>query len=337
MRLRGLLAGAAALMAVSAAQAQDAKPLVVFVSPNPVGVNDFLKLAKAGTEKAAEAVGATAKVYESTDPTTIRQNLDAAAKEGAKVVVAVGFEFNDVLPEVAKAYPETKFLLVDSCPQTPVDNIHCSVFREYEAVFLAGAEAALTSETGKVGAIGALDIPFIHRYTDPFGEGAKHVKPEIEVAPTLWIGGNNPFSDPARGQQRASVMVSDNVDRVMAGGAGSNGGIFKAMEDLPGAAAFGVDSNQCPQAPGLVMDNVQKRTDTVIEKGVAGLFKGDQPAFAAYGLAEGGMTLTSLEPGLAESGCLIAKLPEVVEKVKALRDEIVAGTVKVADPMQLAK
>lgn len=337
MRLRGLLAGAAALMAVSTANAQDAKPLVVFVSPNPVGVNDFLKLAKAGTEKAAEANGATAKVYESTDPTTIRQNLDAAAKEGAKIVIAVGFEFNDVLPEVAKANPETKFLLVDSCPQTPVANIHCSVFREYEASFLAGAEAALTSETGKVGAIGALDIPFIHRYTDPFAEGAKHVKPEIEIAPSLWIGGNNPFSDPARGQQRASVMVSDNVDRVMAGGAGSNGGIFKAMEDLPGAAAFGVDTNQCPQAPGLIMDNVQKRTDTVIEKGVAGLFKGDQPAFATYGLAEGGMTLTSLEPGLETSGCLIAKLPDVVAKVKALRDEVVAGTVKVADPMQLAK
>ena len=58
---------------------------------------------------------------------------------------------------------------------------------------------------------------------------------------------------------------------------------------------------------------------------------------ATYGLAEGGMTLTSLEPGLEESGCLIAKLPDVVAKVKALRDEVVAGTVKVADPMQLAK
>jgi hypothetical protein len=31
---------------------------------------------------------------------------------------------------------------------------------------------------------------------------------------------------------------------------GSNGGIFKAMEDLEGATAFGVDVNQCPQAPG---------------------------------------------------------------------------------------
>ncbi|HWJ75706.1 MAG TPA: BMP family ABC transporter substrate-binding protein [Kaistia sp.] len=341
MKVQGLvMSGAAMVLAVSALMTQPAAAadpkLVVFVSPNPIGVNDFLKLAKAGTEKAAAALGGTAKAYESTDPTTIRQNLEAAAKE-AGVVVAVGFEFNDVLPEVAKANPETKFLLVDSCPQTLAPNIYCSVFREYEATFLAGAEAGLTSKTGKVGAIGALDIPFLHRYTDPFLAGAKHVKPDIQTAETLWIGGNNPFSDPARGQQRAAVLVSDDVDRVMAAGAGSNGGIFKGLGDLDGAAAFGVDVNQCKQAPGAVMDNVEKRTDVVIEKGVAGIAKGDQPQVAALGLAEGGMTLTGLEDGVAESGCLIAEYPDAIAKVKALRDEIVAGTLKVDDPMQLAK
>ena len=33
-----------------------------------------------------------------------------------KIVVAIGFEFNDMLPDVAKAYPDVKFLVVDSCP-----------------------------------------------------------------------------------------------------------------------------------------------------------------------------------------------------------------------------
>ena len=263
--------------------------------------------------------------------------MEAAAKEGAKVVIAIGFEFSDMLPDVATAYPNVKFFAVDKCPMTLHSNVYCSVFREYEANFLAGAEAALTSKTGKVGAIGALDIPFVHRYTDSFDEGAKHVKPDIVIAPSLWVGGSNPFSDPARGQQRGAMMVSDNVDRVLAAAAGSNGGIFKAMGDQPGAAAFGVDVNQCPQAPDLVMDNVEKRTDVVIEKGVVGIFKGDQPQVAALGLAEGGMTLTGLEQGVEKSGCLIAKYPDVIEKVKALRDEIALGKLKIEDPMKLAK
>ena len=119
-----------------------------------------------------------------------------------------------MLPDVATAYPNVKFLQVDSCPFDKMKpNIHCSVFREYEASSLTGAEAALTTKTGKVGAISALDIPFLHRYTDGFIEGAKHVKPDVQISPTLWVGGNNPFSDPARGQERGAAMVADGADR----------------------------------------------------------------------------------------------------------------------------
>ena len=223
----------AGLLATTALAAD--KPLFVYVSPNPIGVDEFLKLGKVGTERAAKELGGEAKTYESTDPTTQRQNLEAAAKAGAKIVIAIGFEFNDMLPDVAAAYPNTKFLQIDSCPFDKMKpNIYCSVFREYEASFLTGAEAALTTKTGKVGAISALDIPFLHRYTDGFIEGAKHVKPDIKISPTLWVGGSNPFQDPARGQQRAAAMLADGVDRMLAAGAGSNGGIFKAVQDAAG-------------------------------------------------------------------------------------------------------
>lgn len=331
--LAALLFSAAAAMP---AHAEDKAPLFIYVSPNPIGVNDFLKLGKLGTEKVAKEFGGTAKTFESTDPTTMKQNLEAAAKQ-ATVVVAISFQFDDILPVVAKAYPKTKFLLVDSCPSKTEPNIYCSAFREYEASYLAGAEAGLTTKTGKVGAIGALDIPFMHRFTDPFDAGAKAVNAKVVAVPNLWVGGSNPFSDPARGQQRAVVLVSEGVDRVMAAGAGSNGGIFQAMKQAPGAAAFGVDVNQCPQAPGLVMDNVEKRTDVAVEKGVEGIMKGTQPPQVALGLSEGGMTLTAFDPDVAKSQCLIANYPDVIEKVKALRDEIISGKIVVPDPMKLSK
>ncbi|OLP56470.1 BMP family ABC transporter substrate-binding protein [Rhizobium rhizosphaerae] len=345
MTTRGLLRNAALALATmtatltAGAQAfsADGKPLVIYVSSNPVGVNDFLMLGKIGTDRIAKELGGTSKTFESTDPTTQRQNLEAAAKEGADVVVAITFEFNDILPQVAAQYPNVKFLQIDSCPSKMLPNIYCAVFREYETNFLAGAEAALTSETGKVGAIGALDIPFIHRYNDAFLAGAKHVKPEIETAANLWIGGDNPFSDPARGQQRATVMLSEDVDRVLAAASGSNGGIFKAMADFPGAAAFGVDINQCKQSPGHVMDNVEKLTDVAVETGVRDILKGTRGQVVALGLKENGMTLTSFKPDVDKSECLIAKYPEVIDKVKALKEEIIAGKVVVADPMKLDK
>ena len=334
MDLRNRLAGTAVVLlvlAVAAGASAGGKPLIVYVSPNPIGVNDFLKLGRTGTEAAAKALGAVAKTYESSDPTTQRQNVEAAARAGAKVVVTVGFEFNDIIPQAAKAHPGVKFLMVDTCTAKPLPNVYCGTFREYEPSFLAGAEAALTSKSGKVGAVGALDIPLLRRFTVGFAEGAKYARPGITVEPTLWVGGSNPFSDPARGEQRGAAMVAEGADRIDAVGAGSNGGIFKAMTG--DALAIGVDTNQCPQAPGKVLDNVVKRTDVLIEKSVAGIFAGTEPSMVSFGLKEGGMNLTGLEPDAASSGCMIVKFPDVIPKLAALREKIIDGSIKLKDPM----
>ncbi len=333
---RNLLAGAAALTAALASAAPagaETRPLIIYVSPNPIGVNDFLKLGRSGTEQAAASLGATARTFESSDPTTQRQNLEAAARDGAKVVVSVGFEFNDLVPPVAKAHPNIAFLMVDTCVPDAPPNVYCATFREYEASFLAGAEAAWTSRSGKVGVVSALDIPFLHRFTDAFVDGARHARPDIAISPTLWIGGSNPFSDPARGQQRAAAMLADGADRVFAAASGSNGGIFKAVRDTAGAQAIGVDVNQCPLAPGAVLDNVEKHTDQAIERSVAGIFRGDQPRMATFGLKEGGLTLTGLREDAAASQCTILRDPAVIAKVAALRDEIVGGRITLSDPM----
>src|SRR6202035_785899 len=107
-RIAALTLPFAALFAC--ASLADEKPLFVYVSPNPIGVNDFLKLGKIGTEHVAKALGADAKTYESSDPTTQRQNLEAGAKAGAKIVVAIGFEFNDMLPRGRDRLPQCEVL-----------------------------------------------------------------------------------------------------------------------------------------------------------------------------------------------------------------------------------
>ncbi|MHB1089595.1 MAG: BMP family ABC transporter substrate-binding protein, partial [Ilumatobacteraceae bacterium] len=113
---------------------------LIYVTPNPIGTNAFLQLGKAGTEQAAAAMGGDFKVFESSDPTTIRQNVEAAIAEKPTVVIVIGFEFADVLAELAPANPDQQFLLVDQCIDSPPVNLTCAVFREYEGTFLLGAE-----------------------------------------------------------------------------------------------------------------------------------------------------------------------------------------------------
>jgi basic membrane protein A len=306
-------------------------PSIVLVTPNPVGVNDFLKLAVAGVEDAAAAHKGTQTVYQSTDPASIQQNIAAAVREKPDVIVAVGFNFADVLAQQAEQNPDQQFLFVDSCTEKPYPNITCAVFREYEGVYLAGAEAGLLTKTGKVGAVVAVDAPQFHRYSTPFGLGAQKVKPGTSLSP-LFIGGANPFNDPGRAKELTATLAGQGVDYVMgAASASGNLGVFEAAKEHK-IYAFGVDANQCPASPGVVVDNVIKRTDVVITDGVTAILDGKRGETRSYGVKEEGISLTGLQPDVDKSQCVIADHPDVLTQVEKLRDEITAGTITIDDP-----
>ncbi|MDF8357220.1 BMP family ABC transporter substrate-binding protein [Ensifer adhaerens] len=305
----------------------------VLVTPSRIGVNKFLGLGKTGIEKAAEAQGAKARIFEGTDPSTRRQNVQAAIDMGAPIVTVMGFEFGDIIADLAPENPETKFVIIDTCiPEAP-ENVYCAVFREQEIAYLAGAEAALTSQSKTVAVIGALDIPFLHRYTDSYELGAKAANPDINVLPTAWIGGDNPFQDPVRAQTQAVLQLSNGADRIYAVAAGSNGGVFKAAAEKPGAMAIGLDVNQCGDAPGAILDSTLKRVDVILPATIDGILKGTAKPVESFGLAEGGLELIAMSEDLAASGCMIAKAPDVIGKLTEIQAKIVSGAITVPDPM----
>lgn len=332
-RLWMLGAAMTAISALSLAPARADNPkMIIYVSPAPLGVNPFLIMGKTGTETVAKKFGAKTRTYEPKDPTTRKQDIEAAVRDGADIVVVLGFEFGDIIPDVAAKNPNVKFLIVDQCVKDPGPNVYCSVFREYEGSYVVGAEAALTSKTGKVGTIAALDIPFLHRYADAYAEGAKAARPDVQISKMLVVGGENPFGDPVRAEQQTQAMLADGADRIYSAAGGGFGGIFKAAKEK-GALAIGVDVNQCPLAPGAVLDNMEKRVDNALVQAVEGIVAGTQQHVVAYGLKEGGLSLTSLDEGLANSKCEIAKFPDVVKKAHDIAADIEAGKIKLEDPM----
>ncbi|MEU7416245.1 BMP family ABC transporter substrate-binding protein [Streptomyces antibioticus] len=300
------------------------------VTPDAVGQNEFLKLAVTGIESAAKQHQGTRKVYESTDAASQQQNVQAAVDAAPDVIVLVGFEFADVVAQQAQKHPKQQFLIVDACTTKTFANVSCAVFREHEGVFLAGAEAGLLSKSGKVGAVDVLDTPQFRRYSDPFAAGAKKVAAKTETS-TRFVGGQSPFDDSARAKEQANTLLSKGYDHLMAAAAAGNYGVFEAAK-AKGAFAYGVDVNQCTAAPGTVVDNVIKRTDVAVAKGVEAVLGGTTGTTVSYGLKEGGISLTGLEDGVESSQCVIAEHKDVLTKVEALRDQIVAGELKVDDP-----
>ncbi|MFE1788340.1 BMP family ABC transporter substrate-binding protein [Streptomyces sp. NPDC059525] len=307
-----------------------AGPAFTLVTPDAVGQNEFLKLSVDGVKAAAKARSGSSRVYESTDAATRQQNVQAAVDAKPAVIVLVGFEFADLVARQAEDHPDQKFLVVDACTGKTYANVSCAVFREHEAVFLAGAEAGLLTKSGKVGAVDVIDTPQFRRYSDPFAAGAKAVTPSSEAS-TRFVGGQSPFNDSARAKEQANSLISGGTDQVMAAAAAGNYGVFEAAK-AKGAFAYGVDVNQCATAPGTVVDNVIKKTDVAVRKGIEQVLGGQAGGTASYGLKEGGISLTGLEENVAGSQCVIAQHPQVLDRVKQLRDQIVSGELKVDDP-----
>jgi basic membrane protein A len=300
------------------------------VTPDAVGQNEFLKLAVDGVKAAAKAHDGTQKVYQSSDTASQQQNVQAAVEAKPDVIVLVGFEFADLVAQQAKAHTDQQFLMIDACTTKTYKNVTCATFREHEGVYLAGAEAGLLSKSGKVGAVDVLDTPQFRRYSDPFAAGAKKVAAKTSTS-TRFVGGQSPFDDSARAKEQANSLLSKGTDQIMAAAAAGNYGVFEAAK-AKRAYAYGVDVNQCVSSPGTVVDNVIKKTDVAVEEGIKQVLAGKTGTTVSYGLKEGGISLTGLEAGVDTSKCVIAQHKDVLTKVKALRDQIVAGELKVDDP-----
>jgi len=331
MRILFAIAVPLALLAVPAIAAEK----IILVSPLPFGVDVYLNMTRRGTLVGAHETGADVKIFESSDPETRSENIRAALNYGATIIIAPGPEFIDMVPDFAEDNPNVKFLMIEECPTKLGPNVYCVQLRIYEAGFLAGFEAGLTTQSGTVGTIGAVDFLEAHRFTDTFAKGARLANPEVNVHPTLWIGGDNPWSDPLRAQSQAAAMLSDGADRILATVAAGNPAIYKLVAATPGALAIGLDVNECPDAPGHILDSAVRHIDQVIVRAVRGLVAGTQPSLISYGLKEGVVNMTALEEGAESSQCVVAKMPDVLKKVSDIRDRIVAGEIVIRDPAGL--
>ncbi|MEO3388703.1 BMP family ABC transporter substrate-binding protein [Mesorhizobium sp. CAU 1741] len=318
---------------MSAAGQASAEGLLIYVSPDPIGVNAFLAMGKTGIEAAGEKHDMDVKTYESSTAAERRDNVSAAVNEGADIVVMLGFEFNDIVAELAPTAPDTQFLIVDQCIENRPDNVHCAVFREYEASYLMGVAAGMLTESNTVGVVGALDIPFLHRYTDGYAQGVESVNPEATVE-VRWVGGENPFSDPVRAKEQALALHSAGADYIYTATSGGDFGVFEAAKE-EGFKTFAVDINHCPTQPGVIVDQSLKQVDVALVAAVDAILEGQPQTFSALGIKEGGVGAIALdEAGIADSGCLIADHPEVAAKLREVAAGIADGSIELTDPMQ---
>ncbi|WP_184694169.1 BMP family lipoprotein [Saccharothrix tamanrassetensis] len=262
------------------------------------------------------------------DESVKRSRLRQLAREGFNPIVAVGFAYAESLKVVAPEFPDVRFGLVDSAVEGAA-NVTPLVFAEQEGAFLAGVVAAYQSRKCRVGFVGGVDIPLIHKFEAGYVQGAKAAAPKIVVekkyiTPATDFTG---FQDPAKGLETAKGLIDKGAD-VLYPAAGASGiGVFSAVKQA-GVLAIGCDADQYNQ-PALadtrdvIVASSLKRVDVAVYDFVEAAARNDLGSLPkVFDLKVDGI-------GYATSGGRIdAKLQGILEGFKA---RIIEGAIKVAD------
>ena len=156
----------------SASQVMAYKPAVVFDMGGKFD-KSFNEGIWNGLEKFRKETGIKYREFEVQQEAQREQFLRKLAKRGSDPIIAVGFGQAAALSKVAKEFPKTRFSIIDMVVDLP--NVQSIIFKEHEGSFLVGVLAAMKSKSGKVGFVGGMDIPLIHKFACGYVQGVKYI------------------------------------------------------------------------------------------------------------------------------------------------------------------
>ncbi len=298
------------------------KASVVLVTDiNQLNDRGFNQLAYQGLKRAEKNLGIKGLVYQSPSAQAYIPNLSTAARKGADLVVAVGFDQASAVAKVAKQFPQTHFAIIDVSNADLAGkpkNVLGLIFKEQEAGYLAGYLAGLVEKQqhGKaIGSVGGQKQPPVDRYIAGYQAGAKKVVPNIETLNAY----SQDWVDQAKCKQATLDEIGNGADIVFAVAGGCGLGTLDAAKEK-GVWAIGVDADQSYLGP-QVLTSALKRVDVsvydAIRQVLDGKFKGGTDA--VFSLSNDGVGI----------GKVSSKVPKAyVDKVHQIAKDIASGKIK---------
>lgn len=291
-----------------------------------------------GVKNYGEANGIAYAYYRpSEDSTAARvETIGTAIDKGAKIVVCPGYLFEDAIYEVQDKYPDVQFLLLDGEPHTAdyatyktSANVHCILYQEEQAGYLAGYAAVMDGYT-KLGFLGGMAVPAVVRYGYGYVQGAEAAAKELGLAAgsieiKYWYcGGFGPTDDI---KTKMSGWYTEGTEVVFACG----GGIYLsavAAAEAAGAKVIGVDVDQSAESP-LIITSAMKELTTSVELALTSIYANGGKWDADYSGKTAVLGAAEKCVGLptAEGSWRLSKF--TVEQYEALFAKLVDGSVVV--------
>lgn len=197
--------------------------------------------------------------------------IDSAAAEGVDVMVCPGSLFETILYDMQFKYPQISFLMIDGEPHSAegdtfatAPNVHCIVYQEEQAGFLAGY-AAVTEGYTKLGFVGGMEVPAVVRFGYGFIQGADQAaqKSNSQVEINYWYSGTFDPSDEI--YRTCTEWYKGGTQTVFACGGKLFRSVIQAAEEGTNRHVIGVDVDQSPLSGTIVTSAMKELKSTAYD------------------------------------------------------------------------
>jgi basic membrane protein A and related proteins len=290
---------------------------VALLSPGPVSDAGWNAAAYEGLKRIEKELDASISQIETKTPSEFEEAFRNYAQQGYRLVFGHGFEFQDAAAAVAPDFPQTVFITTSGNTVRP--NVAPMVFQLEQATYLAGVMAALMSKSGKLGMVGGMEIPPVESTFDAFAAGAQLVKPDIKV--TRSFIGN--WEDVGAAKQAALALIDQGCDFLIHNADAAAAGFFQAAAERD-VFVFGTNKNQNMIDPDHIIASCVSNIPAAFVE-MAKLVRDGRFEGKVYrlGMADGVISF-EINPQLQSHIPL-----EVLSKLEEIRQQIIAGTVRV--------
>lgn len=147
------------------------------------------------------------------------------AEEGTDLVIAHNSGYREGILEAAAEFPDVNFLYQDDGTVETANNVAGYNMEIWQGAYLAGIVAGATSESGKLGGVGGMAIPFCFAYFNAFLDGARTINPDAAIS-TVYVGD---WADIAGAKASAETLADRGADIFIACGDGPARGVIEAV------------------------------------------------------------------------------------------------------------
>jgi basic membrane lipoprotein Med (substrate-binding protein (PBP1-ABC) superfamily) len=316
---RALRAVLCAVLALTAACSESIDPTsddvlrVALLTPGSVRDAGWNQGAYEGLQLIGRELRAEIAHEETRTPQEFEAGFRDFAARGYDLVFGHGFEFQDAAATVGAEYPKTVFITTSG--KTVTDNVAPIVFELEQATYVLGYVGSRLSQSGRLGAIGGMEIPSVSSTFLAFDAGAKAAREEVRVA-TSYIGG---WEDVAAAKEATLAQVSQGADVLIHNADAAGQGFFQALREA-NVLGFGTNRDQNALAPEVIVASatleIPRALLLVAEEVQSGVFR---PREIRYGLRDDVV-------GIAWNEALAGKVgDELRAEAEALVAKIEAG------------